>query len=62
MPGENTRTLKSPSHSAEALPPVDDGPDCFLGLGVSVQQFFTECINKLIRFKKLTVNGDPRNH
>ena len=43
---------KDASRSAEALPLVDDGPDCLLGLGVSVQQFFTECIKKLIRFKK----------
>lgn len=49
MLGENTRPLKSTSHSAEALPPVDDGPDHLLGLGVSVQ-FFTDCVKKLIRF------------
>lgn len=30
MLGENTRISKSTFPSAEALPPVDDGPDCLL--------------------------------
>lgn len=55
MLGENTRTPKSASRSAEALLPVDDGPDGLPGLRVSVQLFFTKYMKKLIRSKKPAV-------